>query len=332
MGSTVSQPALSSQNGRLPVAVSLLTSYAGPLSNNLIYSMLELERRAPTPLPPIHPEPEYRVTGQRAQWYADMKCVLQVPWMGVVTMAFSYYPNFFELLWKGLRPLAQSRLWVESCLEFRTQTENRVCELKPASILRRLAAIGYAPREIDQIRATIELFSHGNFPYLLIATAARRLLEGYHLGSGIAAGLTTFEGRHAPIVDVPFVLMELHHADHDTRAVYDDIKQTLGLPLVNTDYRALARWPSYFGLAWRNLKPLVGTPGHDAICSEVHRHADRLLGELLPNPTGLDADSLRNAAQRDGAADEILRVVRLFQWLLPGLVTNVALLRAQIAD
>jgi len=292
--------------------------------------MQKLERRAPVPIPPVHPEPEYRVTGQRAQWYADMKSVLQVPWMGVVTMAFSHYPNFFDTLWKGLRPLAQSKPFVEACLAFRSQTEHRARDLQPDLIVRRLAAIGYAPREIDQIRDTIEVFSHGNFPYLLAATAARRLLEGYQPGNAVQA--RRFDGRHAPSVDVPFVLMEAHHADHDTRAVYEDIKQTLGLPFVNTDYRALARWPSYFALAWRGLKPALGTAAHTEICADVHAHADKLMGEVLPNPGALSVDALRDAANRDGNADEILQVVRLFQWLLPGLVTNVAFLRAQLAE
>jgi hypothetical protein len=291
--------------------------------------MPTLDRRPPDPLPTIHPEPEYRVTGQRANWYADVKSVFQVPWMGVVTMAFSHYPNFFETLWDGLRPLARSKPFVDACLQLRAKTESHARELEPDLIVRRLAAIGYAPREIDQIRATIEVFSHGNFPYLLTATAARRLLEGHDPGAGTEA--PPFEGGHAPVVDVPFVLMEMHHADHDTRSVYDDIKRTLDLPFVNTDYRALARWPSYFALAWSDLKTAVNTPAHTAICAEVHAYVDNLMGEVLPNPGGLTADALREAAKRDGNADEILQVVSLFQWLLPGLVTNVAFLRAQLA-
>ena len=41
-------------------------------------------------------------------------------------------------------------------------------------------------------------------------------------------------------------LMEVHHGDAPTATVYADIRATLDLPVVNTDYRALARWPSYF--------------------------------------------------------------------------------------
>ena len=71
--------------------------------------MTVIERIYPDPIPVIHPLPEYRVTGQRAIWYAETKEVLQVPWMGVVTMAYSHYPNFFGELWRGLKPLCKSR-------------------------------------------------------------------------------------------------------------------------------------------------------------------------------------------------------------------------------
>ena len=52
---------------------------------------------------------------------------------------------------------------------------------------------------------------------------------------------TPFTGRRGPNAEVPIVLIETHHADPDTRAVFDDVKSTRGLPFVNTDYRALSR-------------------------------------------------------------------------------------------
>ena len=52
-------------------------------------------------------------------------------------------------------------------------------------------------------------------------------------------------------------LIELHHADPTTAALYSDVRQTLGLPFVNTDYRAFARWPSYFDPAWTDLRSII---------------------------------------------------------------------------
>ena len=124
--------------------------------------------------------------------------------------------------------------------------------------------------------------------------------------------------KRAPMrVIPPFLLMEAHHVDAPTRAVYDDIKERLGLPFVNTDYRALARWPSYFAEAWGDLQPHVQSRKYEAS-----------LG--LPNPEGLTSAALRQAAEADASGDEVLNVVRLFQWLLPGLITNVAFFRQQL--
>ncbi len=287
-----------------------------------------LARTFPDPLPAIRPVPEYLAGGERKQWYEEMKLALQVPWMGVVTMAYAHYPTFFGTLWRGLEPLVASRPFVREFQALRAAVETEVARLSPAPIVERLAQAGYAGREIEQIRAMVEVFSHGNFPYLLIATLVRLLLEGEDMnGAGEAP---RFEARHGPDVQVPFVLMEYHHADAPTRALYDDVKSTLGLPFVNTDYRAFARWPSYFALAWGDLKTVVTGKEHAALCQGVHERAVKSVAAVLPNPGGLTSSALRAAAQNDATLDEVLQVARLFQWLLPGLVTNVAFFRAQL--
>jgi len=254
--------------------------------------------------------------------------VLQVPWMGVVTMAYAHYPTFFGELWRGLGPLVASAPFVEAFQANRAYIEAAVAELDPPPIAERLAALGYAPREVEGIRAAVEVFSHGNHPYALIATIARLLMEGGEMaGAGEAAA---YEGRHAPEVSVPFVLMEAHHADAPTRAVYEDVKRALGLPFVNTDYRAFARWPSYFALAWADLQPHAGSPAHEALCRAYHERMVEAARGALPNPGGLSPAALREAATADAPLEEVLAVCRLFQWLLPGLVTNVAYFRQQL--
>lgn len=288
-----------------------------------------LPRLKPSPVPAIHPLAEYRAEGELARRYADMKLVLQVPWMGVVTMAFAHYPNFFAVLWRGLRPLAASAAFVAEAAALRRLVETRITALAPPRIDGRLAKLGYAPRELDQIRQAIEVFSHGNHLYFLIATAARFALEGGELSRSQAAGPTA--PNHGPAAALPLTLMEAHHADAPTRALYDDVKAVLGLPFVNTDYRALARWPSYFALAWSDLRELAGGAAHEAICSVYHELAVDAVAERLANPGALDAASLRAAAEADAPLDEVRDVVRLFQWLLPGLAVNVAFFRAQLA-
>ncbi len=290
--------------------------------------MTQIERLRPDPIPAIHPLPEYLASGQRKAWYEDTRQVLQVPWMGVVTMAYSHYPNFFGELWRGLKPLCESRPFVEAFLDLRKFVETETALLNPKPLVKELADLGYAPREIDSIREMNTVFSHGNQPYVIIAAIARHLLEVGDMRGGPDAA--PFQGRHAPEVQVPFLLMEEHHVDVPTRAVYADIKQCLKLPFVNTDYRAFARWPSYFALAWSDLRESVTTAAHEAVCQSCHDRVARLVAEKLPNPGGLSAAKLQSAAAADASLEEVIQMCRLFQWLLPGLITNVAFLRHQL--
>ena len=287
-----------------------------------------LKRKRPAKIPALHPLPEYMADGQRLVWYQDMKQTLQVPWMGVVTMAFSHYPTFFAELWRGLKPVCQSQKFVQACHELQGFIDEQAVGLGPKDLIPELRKKGYAQEEIKGIVAMNNIFSHGNQPYVLIATYGRYLLEGGELSA--AAHTTDLTGHHAPDCAVPLVLMEDHHADSQTHQVYEDIKDTLGLPFVNTDYRAFARWPSYFALAWSDLKDKVGKTEHEQICSAFHQRCTEIVADTLPNPAGLSSESLRQAAEQDASIEEILQVCQLFQWLLPGLITNVAYFRHQL--
>ena len=284
-----------------------------------------LPRLKPNPIPKIAPIPEHLAEPALKEIYEDTKAALRVPWMGVVAMSFARYPRFYATLWGAFRELSASAQFVAACHELRQEAES--ASLSAPSVLQKLHELGYTEPEIAEIRALIEIFSHGNMPYLLIATAARLLLEGNEIGTSRSISKPV-QARHGPAVGGKLVLMEPHHAERQLQALYDDLKSTIGLPFLNTDYRALARWPSYFDVAWRSLKPLIGTPAYDEAVERVHKKAVALV-LALPNPGELTRARLVAAANEDTGAESVLDVVRLFQWLLPGLVVNVACMRKQ---
>lgn len=290
-------------------------------------SSARLERFKPSPIPAIHPVPEFKAEGDLLRNYRETKQVFRVPWMGVVAMAFAHYPRFYATLWQQLQPVWSSQQFADACQALRSKVENGVEQLPVSSLEPALISAGYATQELDQIRGLIEVFSRGNMPYLLMATLARLLLEGKGLS----------EQRHvSPLADngvieeVPaLVLIEPHHANAPLQEQFDQIKATLGLPFINTDYRALARWPSYFSQAWHGLDQQIRSPLYQRLVEEVHDTGVKLALNL-PNPNLLDSDQLQSAAQQDAGLDEVRDVVCLFQYLLPGLVTNIAYFRAQL--
>ncbi|MEQ9695810.1 hypothetical protein [Shimia sp. SDUM112013] len=284
-----------------------------------------LSRLKPDPIPAIHPVPEHAALGELAAVYERTKRGLGVPWMGVVAMAFAQYPTFYETLWSGLEPIVGTKAFAAACEELRAVAEREANALGPLSVLEALRGQGYGAEEIAEIRACNEVFSAGNMAYVLMATLARLLLEGHDWDGqgGIDPVLPAQGDRTKP------TLMEAHHASPDLAALFADLRDTLGLPFVNTDYRAFARWPSYFLLGWQGLKPAIQSRAYEPAVTRVHDAAVALARDL-PNPTGLSPDLLTAAARRDASPNEVLSVVRLFQWLLPGLAVNVGFLRQQL--
>lgn len=286
------------------------------------------ERLLPAPLPPIEPRWEYLADAGLRAVYEDYKARLQVPWVGVVSMAYARHRAFFDCWWSGIRDVVDTSAYVETTRALRARVETEVAALDPPPIAPRLSAMGYGAREIDEIRDIIEFLSHGNFAQMPAVFLARHLIEGGSFGAD-AAATEKFAGRHGVACETPFVLIEPHHALPDLAAVYADVKARVGLPFVNTDYRALARWPSFFALAWSDLRLHVGGRAHEAMALGMHEAAFNAVGRL-PNPAGLTAADLADAARRDGAFGTVRDLTRVFTHLIPGLVVNVAFLRRQL--
>lgn len=287
--------------------------------------MAKLSRLKPDPIPTIHPVPEYAADAALTDVYERTKRGLGVPWMGVVAMAFAHYRNFYDCLWQAMEPAVATQAFADACKELRIVAEQEAAFLGPAAICPRLITLGYDGREIEEIKRCNEVFSSGNMPYVLMATLARLLLEGHAWDCN---GST--EAHDAPgMTAMKPVLIEPNHADPDIVALYADVQQTLGLPFVNTDYRAFARWPSYLEPAWSDLRSIVLSEEYEYAVRRVHDAAVSLAGGL-PNISKIAPLQLMCCAERDGQLSELLSVVRLFQWLLPGLAVNVAVLRHQL--
>ena len=287
-----------------------------------------LPRLKPDPIPTINPVPEYLAAGDLADVYQRTRAGLNVPWMGVVAMAFAHYPRFYESLWSALAPVVASEAFASACRSLRDTAEAEARRLAPSGIASRLLDKGYSPQELVDIRTCNEVFSDGNMPYLLMATVARLLLEGHEW-----AGSGTLDPYRFPA--------KTPRAPGSDRTASRRPKHSAGLcgyschlgalPFVNTDYRAFARWPSYFSMAWADLKGAVQGPDYADTLQTVHTHAVDLASSL-PNPSNASPDILRSAADKDANVPEVLAVVQLFQWLLPGLATNVAFLRHQLVE
>lgn len=290
--------------------------------------MIVIKRQRPEPEPVVRPVFDSEASPAIRTIYAEMTAALQVPWVAMITRGYARYPRFFSTLWSGMREVCASEAYFRGAEELMNKVDEGAAALPPTPVIQKMRELGYTDDDIQDIRSVVDILSHGNNIYQPLVMAALVLLEGAEL-SGDARVPAAFRGRHAPEMRAPFVFVEAHHAAAETRALYDEIAKTLGLPYINTDYRVLARWPSFLPLAWEALKPNIGTPVWLELV-EAYFQRSVSIAHALPNQGQLTPDILRRAAEKDAPLDEVLAVVRLLNNNIPPLLVNMAFLRRQL--
>tara|TARA_A100001011_G_scaffold400325_1_gene514129 strand:- start:3995 stop:4870 length:876 start_codon:yes stop_codon:yes gene_type:complete len=284
-------------------------------------------RKKPIQVPNIIVTPEYLAKGSLKKSYKNTKLAFNVPWMGVVAMAFAKYPFFYNALWKYIYPLTKSIEFNKLCKKLVIISKKKALELKPKPLIKKLKKIGYNNYEIKKINEVNLIFTTGNMPYLIMATIARILLN-----KGELINTKPFKNNNNPSITYDknyMLLIEQHHANYSLKELYESIKTNLDLTFLNTDYRAFARWPSYFEMSWKHFLPTLLSKKYEEKVLEIHNF---IIKEalMLPNPKKINSIEIINAAKKDKKISEIKNIVALFQWLLPGLITNVAFMREQI--
>jgi len=103
--------------------------------------------------------------------------------------------------------------------------------------------------------------------------------------------------------------------------IFEDIKETLSLSSINSDYRTLGLWADYLEAAWNQLKPIVQTDEYKN-ASDNLRTAAQNLASRFP----AIALSKKQVEDLGEDADEILKTTEKFERLLPSLIINISLL------
>lgn len=282
----------------------------------------------------VRPVPEHRADAGLKPVYQDLKATFGVPWVGVITQAVAYYRPFFIEAWRQFQPSARTHYFESRCDAIRLSAwEQTGASFEVPQLASRLQQIGYSDAELGQIRAMLDIFDYGNPKYLVLATAIQQsLCEDRRLGGAAEASRWDLLPR-TPIYQLDPIpaMVEEHHALAGLRAVYDDIKSTLGLPFVNSDYKAMGRWPSYLALAWRDLKPSIDSASYAGIRQDLHEQALAAV-DGLPYRYFVDKTRAITVGMPEDDVFELMRVITLFQWLLSGLIINVTWFKRSLVE
>lgn len=264
--------------------------------------------------------------GRIKEVYEDIKATMRVPFVPTSFRAFAAYPEYLELVWAHVKPNVGTAAFEEWAAGIRHHSDADASHrFRVSDHVNILLQRGTPYETIHDIRDTVEVF-HYLDPRLLI----------------LLAGLVESQEKQAPVgnldptprevrrVDVPsflFVPVRLVRpelAPHRVRRLLNDIKAAMQMPVVPGLYRALAAWPDYLELAWKEVKPALSTRPYGETCAELREIASRAAYEL-PSPLRIDDDTLVQAGL-EADLREIRQLNQLFADLLPRLILNTSIL------
>ncbi len=233
--------------------------------------------------PKLRSVSEKDAQGEIAAIYESTKEVLGIPWTAAIFQGYATYPPLLRLAWLDLRPSA--------------------------------ATLG--------IRELLETFNYGNSKLLLCATAVTLSLEGRPVAGTGELEPSTPQPAEAAMRKRTVTMVDSTQPPEDVAPIFEDIKRTLRLPLVNSDLprpRELARVPAErMGRSqadgWQSRLPA------GARCAGASRQRGRRRFRRAHSALG-SSPCPRRVPENE--IDNVVRVAQLFSGLLPGLILNVA--------
>jgi hypothetical protein len=265
------------------------------------------------------PISERNAEGEIERVYHEITQTLRVSGINLNFRTWAGYNAVFPALWDAVRPNVETRAFEDAADHIRAEAVHIAEHLGHVNASQ---SVRSGESQAYQIQAVLMLYHYIN-PKLLVLTAAVRLaLAGEHLGrkDSVSLNLELIE-RGVPATMYPMEMVEEKPADTHVRALFTDIKRTLALPSINSDYRTLALWPEYLGAAWEQLKPIITHARYRQATTEL-RETARSLAKMLPQPIPFSRERIEELGED---ADALTHTTEQFEQLLPALILNIAL-------
>lgn len=260
------------------------------------------------------PVAEHEATGETERIYHEIRQTLRVSGVNLIFRTWAGTGRLLPVTWEAVRPNAETRAFEDAADRIRAEA------VHAAAALGRIdAGAGLGESQAFQVRAALDLYRYVTPKLLLLTSAVRLALEGAEIGGAAGAGERVARG--VPQRMYPMEMVEEDGGEERIRALFDDIRETLGLSRVNSLYRTLALWPDYLEPVWGGLKPITQRDAYREAGDRL-RALSRELARQLPLPVPLAREQVKEAGED---AEELARTVEEFEELIPGVILNTAL-------
>ncbi len=265
------------------------------------------------------PVPEHEAEGEIERVYHEIRQVLRVTGVNLNLRTWATFDKFLPPLWDALRPNLETRAFETAADRVRSDAVDAATDLPRLDAVAS-GMLGESQR--FQIQRALDLYHYINPKLLVLTSAVRLALDGETIGADVADAPEQI-GRGQPAKMFPMEMVAEEPEEKELRDLFDDIKTTLALPSINSDYRTLGLWPDYLATAWQKLKPLVGQHEYKQ-ATDALRETSRSLARELPLPFEFSREHVSELGED---ADAVVEKTQKFEELLPPLILNIALLQ-----
>jgi len=252
--------------------------------------------------------------------FEQIKQSLGIPFVPVVYQALATYPEFLEQHWQAFSPLTATHQFFQLGDRLRGEAYTRMHNyFQISDLCEPLTEMSFSEGAKHQLGDVIDLFNYTN-PLLLVIVSAQLLAFEQPLGADVNGRDTRAD--HPWFHERP-TLVEENVASPPVKKIYEEMKRTLSLPVVNTDYRAFARWPDFLREYWTVVRRIVQAPSYREQQRGLCESSEVIVRELRMK-LDFSPEKIEESGLPEKQLESALRVFQTFQNLLSGLMLNVA--------
>lgn len=225
------------------------------------------------------PIAEYEAADEIERVYHEIRQTLRVSGVNLNFRTWAGQDALLPVLWDALKANAGTMTFEHAADQLRIQASRFASE---SGRLNAKLQAKLGESQAFQVRGTLLLYHYVNPKLLLITSAIRLALQGDSRSGGEECPPAAHDRIKIgiPPAMLPMEMEDEMPEDEQLKAVFADIKETLSLKSINSDYRTLALWPDYLDAVWRRLKPHVGTTQYVAAVDRLREQSQSLAARL----------------------------------------------------
>lgn len=266
----------------------------------------------PQPIDVERAAPEIKALVER------VRDVMGIPWSPVTWRSYAAYPRVMRLFWERIEPAVATEDVRREALAIAERAYREAADwYRPGY------QAGVSDHDRQRIARELDAFTFGNAQLLIqqvaLSHAVRGEVEDRPCTPGARAGPSAYRRPELQLVDE-------EGAPDPIRRLYQDIRQTLALPFVPCDYRALAKWPTFLQAAWEDLKPWRQRDEYHCLQVGLGKLAEDASRRLCPT-VRFEGYEVREGLGDPDELPNLQRTLGLLTQLLPELLASDALFR-----